>query len=229
MEPLHKIAQILAVHGQRRLASEVAALSLEIKAAQELRVHPHELNLPPEVRGKDPIVPEGTDLAIWTYARSNAITPFLAIAFAAKSSKPLWHHAFRTEMSRDQYIENTAKGRRQALEEKNKRLQERREFKHEFNRGDILVSSWGYDQTNIDYYEVTKVIGPQMIEMRKISKKYVGASGQSDIVMPDPGNYAGPSLRKKVSPNHYVSLNSFSSAHKWDGKPDHQTNSMYGH
>ena len=37
--------------------------------------------------------------------------------------------------------------------------------------GDIFYSSWGYDQTNIDYYMVTKIIGKTFVEIQKIESQ----------------------------------------------------------
>ena len=189
-----------------------------------------EFYLPPEARDKDPEIPEGTDLAVWRYEGQTRGGPrYYAIAFAGKQGKPLWHHAFRSEAERQRYIDQTIESRKGTLERKQKQQQERSQFKHEFNVGDILVSSWGYDQTNYDYYEVTKILGPQMVEIRELHKKYLGSEGTVDIVAPDPGSYDGPPLRKRVSPGHSVRITSFSSASKWDGKPDRPTNSNYGH
>ena len=54
--------------------------------------------------------------------------------------------------------------------------------------GHILVNSWGYDQTNIDYYKVIRKTAA-MVELRAIGQKYVeSASDMSEYVMPDPDN-----------------------------------------
>lgn len=101
--------------------------------------------------------------------------------------------------------------------------------KHSLKVGDILVSSWGYDQTNIDYYLVTKLLGSAMVEIREIGKKYVDSETTQDKVMPDVGHITGAPMRKKVGPQGAVRLTSYSSAYPWDGKPDWQTNSAFGH
>lgn len=182
--------------------------------------------VPQAAQGTDPIRPEGTDLDVWLYDVQGM--PY-AIGYMGKSGKPLFHTRYRNEAQRAADIERYAEARRTSLRYKEQKKQERREYAHDYKVGDILVSSWGYDQTNIDYYQVTRVIGPQMIEMREIGKEFKGTHGQSDIVVPAEGRFEGPAMRKKVSPGGYVRLTSYSSASRWDGKPDHQTNSMYGH
>jgi hypothetical protein len=188
---------------------------------------PRESYLPKEARGKEPIVPEGTDLAIWPYEMEGG--RFYAIGFVAKQSKPLFHFNFRSEASRDQYIQKVIADRKVTLEFKEKRQQERREFKHEFNVGDILDASWGYDQTNVNFYEVTKILGSQMIELREIAQKEVKSDSGADYVIAVPGKYISPPLRKRVSLGHGVRIDSSIYASKWDGKPKYQTSSGWGH
>jgi len=101
------------------------------------------------------------------------------------------------------------------------------------NVGDILVSSWGYDQTNIDFYEVVAKTA-KMIAIREVEKKFVGPrGGPSEKVMPVPGRYTGRVLKKKPraawNGGVSVKINSFASAYSWDGKPKHQTGWAYGH
>lgn len=101
--------------------------------------------------------------------------------------------------------------------------------KHPLNVGDLLECSWGYDQTNLDYYVVTKLLGVAMVEIREVATKIVGDSMTSNKVMPDPSRVVGAPLRKKVQPNGAVRITSFSSAYPWDGKPGWATKSEFGH
>ena len=98
--------------------------------------------------------------------------------------------------------------------------------------GDIFVSSWGYDQTNIDFYQVVRTT-KTMIVIRKIDKKLVGGRGEpQEKVMPVANTMKGPELRKKLKEYRgrpYVTLNSYASAYKWDGKPAWQTGGAFGH
>jgi len=191
---------------------------------------PRESYLPQQARGKDPILPEGTDLAIWPYeVETDKGIKYYAIAFAGKQSKPLWHYAFRSEADRDRSIKETIASRKSVLEDKNRKLQERREFKHEFNVGDILDSSWGYDETHVDFFEVIEILGSQMVAIRQIGGKVVKEERGADYVVPVPSSYHGPVLRRRVSPGHGVKINSYSWASKWDGKPKYQTAFGYGH
>ena len=101
--------------------------------------------------------------------------------------------------------------------------------------GDILVSSWGYDQTNIDFYQVVGVTKAS-VKIREILKKRVGGSQTQDMMAPEPGQFdpQGKTLTKRFKP-HYsgkgytVKIESYSWASLWDGVPRGETAFGYGH
>ena len=114
--------------------------------------------------------------------------------------------------------------------------------------GDILYSSWGYDQTNIEFFKVVKV-SEFSVWIQEIGKKVVEVTGwaHQNVVPVDSPEYqvrnwdnekddwdnvnpfitkTHPIQRKKIQPSfsgYGVSLNSFSSAFLWDGKPKGQS------
>ena len=63
----------------------------------------------------------------------------------------------------------------------------------------MLRSSWGYDQTNIDYYEVTRLLGKSMVEIRKIGAQSIESGHMTGECVPRPGHYTGEPMRKTVS------------------------------
>ena len=98
---------------------------------------------------------------------------------------------------------------------------------------DILYSSWGYDQTNIDFYKVKKLVGKTMVEVVKIESKLADDQGSytTETVLPYPAAEGTRTYRRKVY-NHErpgVMICSFEWASLWDGKPKCQTNAYYGH
>lgn len=114
--------------------------------------------------------------------------------------------------------------------------------------GTILYASWGYDQTNIDYYKVDQTKGSTMIHIIPIGEKYVERGGPyGDKVMPDPTHIREwdvlidkergdpPSKGKwcRWDPKYKcVRLGHYSgapSAYLWTGGPQHQTDPMFGH
>lgn len=199
-----------------------------------------ELYLPPDARTEKPLYPEGTDLEIWTWdgtrklpgQTDNFKKVFYGAAFAGKSNKPLWHYAFGTQSNRIEEIRKTIEIRKNYLDSKKQRQDEKANFVHGLKVGDIMVCSWGYDQTNIDFYQVTDVRGKNVV-IREIATKVVGdEGGPSERVMPALGHFVGEPMTKRPggSTGHpSVKVHSFASAHLWDGQPERQTGGGYGH
>lgn len=85
------------------------------------------------------------------------------------------------------------------------------------NVGDIFQAMWGYDQTNIDYYQVVAVSG-QMMQVREISQMREG-NGYADqgVCAPAPNRFVGEARRVRIQASGesvYFRVNSFSSAYR---------------
>ena len=100
------------------------------------------------------------------------------------------------------------------------------------NVGDILVSSWGYDQTNIDFYEVTGLTGAS-VRVRPIQSRIVGPEGvPQEQVEPVKGAYIGPEMTKRVRQSfddYAITVGYGQYAWPYDGRPRYQTGYGYGH
>ena len=151
-----------------------------------------------------------------------------AISYRGSSSKNVWHYRFLTKDQRtkriDQFFDDIA------LKEDSKltRKVERATFRHDYKIGDILYSSWGYEQTNIDFYQVTATTKKTITVCQiKSTQTTTDAQFMSGEVTPRPYEYIpGKTFIRKVLPSGYIHLSSFESAQKFDGRPKH--NSWYG-
>ncbi|NYJ18122.1 hypothetical protein [Nesterenkonia sandarakina] len=92
--------------------------------------------------------------------------------------------------------------------------------------GTVLVSSWGYGQTNIDFYEVTKATA-KTVMIRPISlAKENGESWGTYTATPKRGEFTGDAFRCKVQDPHsqpWVKINSFAMARPIDEEAQHGT------
>jgi hypothetical protein len=78
-----------------------------------------------------------------------------AIAYIGSSSKKHWHYRFMNDAQRTAKIAELLENMKTQEEFKNARKAEKATFKHGFKVGEFLYSSWGYDQTNVEYYQIT--------------------------------------------------------------------------
>ena len=101
--------------------------------------------------------------------------------------------------------------------------------------GDILHASWGYDQTNANFFQVIRLIGSTQVELREIASKSVQSEMTYDLVVPIKDQFLKTvaSTNKesviKTASGDRVKVYEFASARLWDGRPCHETNPMFGH
>ena len=208
-----------------KIAKELVAMAKELTAIR--MVHKREFYRP-NPKYMDNIeeidVPEDVDLEVWKYEKKGSL---FGVAFAGRAQKPVWHYRFRSEGQLQKKIDDSIKTRRSIAQNRKERA-EQRKIPHSLKKGDILSSSWGYDQTNIDFYEVVDVLAKSVV-VRKIGEKVVKSSPGSDYVVPAPGKFIGPAMRKRATKDNYVRIDSVSSASPWNGKPLYQTAIGWGH
>lgn len=144
----------------------------------------------------------------WTWTDGKTGKP-CAVAFFGASAKPYSGrgstgsaYTFRTPDARRAWVAecfHRAALHAERIAKTRAEKAERRAKPHGLKVGDILRSSWGYDQTNIDYYEVTRLIGAQMVEIREIAARAQETGFMSGDSVPAPGQYIGKPERRRVS------------------------------
>lgn len=112
--------------------------------------------------------------------------------------------------------------------------------------GDFFHESWGYDQTNADFYQVTRISASgKTVWLRHVATGLVDADGCGGTKVapladtfdwPDgQGSRSGELKRRLRSYDHgngttwCVTMTSYSTATRWDCKPAYETASGYGH
>ena len=165
--------------------------------------------------------------------------------YTNKSFNPRWYYRFKDLEHFNKICNDTIKIN-QEREQSKQKYKEERTKPHTLKVGDILYCSWGYDQTNVDYFRVSEIIGK-----RKIKIVGLGTNAESDGIhdkatpQEGGGNYwtrkqyyceidkkwktKNIELVKFANSNNSVKISSFAYAYLWDGKPKYQTNAYMGH
>jgi len=167
------------------------------------------------------------ELQTWTDDKLNK--PFLCV-YKGLSGKAISYYWYRTLEQR----QNAVEGFKDMADSQEKYKVEKKEaLKNLVNVakvGDILDSSWGYDQTNIDFYEVVGVTA-KSVKIEEIGQTLVEQTGyDSETVVPNRNSRSGKIMMKRIKSynknEYYVSIASYAIASKWDGSPCHQS---HGH
>ena len=170
-------------------------------------------------------IPEGyelswndTDLGIQVYYKEQPYPA--ALCFVGKAIKPTWHYRFKNGEQRQAQVTKTFEDANRKAEYKAQQKAKKSEAmsNHGVVAGDVFRCSWGYDQTNIDYYEVIAVTGKTATVCR------IGCLSQEDGFLqgesvPSLGAFIGKPFKKliqkrSVDSEAFLTMNSFSTAFK---------------
>jgi hypothetical protein len=134
--------------------------------------------------------------------------------------KPVLNLSFRTWEQAEVRIASEIAARVKWEESKKARAAERMAYRHDFKVGDILYTSWGYDQTNIEFFQVVAIPTPKSITVREIASAMPrGEEGfMCGYVVAVKDSFIGEPITKLVSTSGSIRFESYRYAWKWDGR-----------
>jgi len=140
-----------------------------------------------------------------------------ALGFSGRRNKADFNYRFGNAERMNAYVAEYVQGVKDAAERKAQRRAEKLAANRnaQVNVGDIFKASWGYDQTNIDYYQVVAVKG-MSIEVREIACQSQETMAMQGVCVPAPNSFIGETMKKRIQAygdNVYFRINSFSSAY----------------
>jgi len=144
--------------------------------------------------------------------------PRNAAVWLYKGRKPTYHYVFDKEERRKEFVDKQLK---LALQEEINNLERKKKIQEEqelYLPGKILISSWGYEQTNIDFYQIVER-KPKSVVLQQIGQNKECDEQDAGTCTPDPETKIGEPFLKKLSIHGGVSLNSYSYCYLWDGRP----------
>lgn len=125
---------------------------------------------------------------------------------------------YRTAASRAEAIERFKQARARHHTTQLLRRQAARQ-PHTLQVGDVVNTCWGYEQTNVEFFQVVAVSGA-MVTLRQIAASTTETGFMSGTKVPHPGNFIGEPIRRRASAGNRVKIDGCSGA-PWDGKPQH--------
>ena len=170
-------------------------------------------------------IPEGyeltidhKELGITVYTRDGETLG--GLCFVGKAVKPTWFYRFKSIEQRNKEIEQTFARVQSKVDRKAQEKAKKSEAmqNHGVVVGDVFKCEWGYDQTNIDYYEVIAVTGKTATICRIgcLSEDTAWLQGES---VPQLGAFIGKPFKKLIQKSSidseaYLTMTSFSTAFK---------------
>lgn len=137
------------------------------------------------------------DLGIEVYADAARC---VAMGYSGRRNRADFNYRFANVERMNAYIADYINGVRERVERVAARRAERVAAARSavVNVGDIFMASWGYDQTNIDYFQVVAVRG-QMMDVCEIGCLSEG-NGLPDqgVCVPAPNSFRGKARRVRI-------------------------------
>lgn len=147
---------------------------------------------------------DGYKIELTTNIKGQPVARFSKLLTTGKNKgqwKQLEGYYFGNEEKRQDYV-------RRKIEQIKEQIKDRKAYKEKkqnaisenpFKVGEVLYQSWGYDQTNIDFFEIIEVL-PKSVRIRKIGQNtVVGSNGfMCENVTPAHGCYIGEEMTKPI-------------------------------
>ena len=78
---------------------------------------------------------------------------------------------------------------------------------------DVLMASWGYEQTNIDYYQVVATRGKRTVTLRKIARQSQVDGFEQGQCVPAVGRFIGEAFERRANSRGSVAIDSVATAY----------------
>lgn len=143
----------------------------------------------------------------------------LAKCFLGKAARPAWFYRLTPEQLAGK-ADRELKIAQAKLDAKAAAKAARKEATFDVKVGDVFRSSWGYDQTNVDYYQVTRMVGAQSVEIRRIGAVSWGTEFMQGRSVPAVDDFRGKPMVKRLRAcgdgTAAVRITSFADAYKME-------------
>jgi len=167
------------------------------------------------------------EIDVEAYAYIDKRKRMYALAFIGKAQKPTWHFRFNSAERMAAKVKETIDNRRKTLDYNAARKAEKTAKlakPHALMVGTVLRNSWGYDQTNIDFFEVVELRGKRSVIIREIGQDRTETAWAQGTCTPVRGSFIGEPMLKRVDENNAIKIHSWGSwAYPWEGNVSHWT------
>ncbi|MDY7730080.1 MULTISPECIES: hypothetical protein [Acinetobacter] len=132
-------------------------------------------------------------------------------AYRAKAKKPFINTHYRTierlKQAVGESIQSCNARYEQKLQNKEKTAERLKKFREELQVGDVLSTCWGYEQTNVEFYQVVSKKGA-FCEVREIAKRSHDTAFMQSEVSPKQNEFIGEPIKKKIL-DGYIMITSY--------------------
>lgn len=135
------------------------------------------------------------------YFYASAKGSLYAIGFRGTAARPEFHHSYRDDVRRREHVQAFFASVAASQQRRQSERAERSAWVNPLKVGDLLHTSWGYDQTNVEFFAVTKISG-RRVWVREIAADYEATGHMSGNTWPAmPIKFIGEELMRMAQPS----------------------------
>lgn len=153
----------------------------------------------PKLPGTTKVEAKGCEAVAYVGRGERAGKPyFFAAVFYGKQARPIFYYTYRTEEARTKAVVEAFASRKLGEAYTAGRRAEKKAFKPTWAIGSIFRTSWGYEQTNVEYYELVALKG-KTGTLRQIGAETVEKEmAMAGRCVPLPGQYCGEAFTRRA-------------------------------
>lgn len=182
------------------------------------------------------ITRDGINADVYIY--TNRLGKLVARCFGGRRSKPDSNYYYSTEDQRDKAVNNHFDDCERQQNYSKSRNTDSKTAERGLSIGEYLYCSWGYDQTNINFYKVVGLKGKKSVLILPVNSIIDSSNPPCNYVKPGDlfldydvlleMDRENPQPVQKLAKNGHISISDYR-ASKWDGRPLYETTSGWGH
>lgn len=145
---------------------------------------------------------------------------------SGRSSKVRNNYYFKTKERFEKYVSDLIESSKKSFEKEQEIKLTKKNFKHSAVVGTIFYSSWGYEQTNVDFYQVVEIKGKSTLVLKEITQSRVEGSEGNDccnVIANKDGFKDVEPFKARITYGNSIKLTSYSRASIWNGKPKYKS------
>ena len=177
-------------------------------------------------KGARKVAHKATDAVVYLYENAAGLC---ALGFSGKRDKADFRYRYRSEAEREravrQFFESASAIAARKADYRAEKASKRAKG-HKLQVGHILKASWGYDQTNIDWYQIVELVGKCSVRTRKIGAMDASTGREPWMAghcMPAIDSFTGEAELHRVSDGASVRIDDVRHAFLWEGRPANWT------
>ncbi len=156
-----------------------------------------------------------------------------ASIWTGKKKNPDFSYYFQSNERREEFIAEKVANEENWLERKRLEKEAKKGLTPNVKVGDIFYTSWGYEQTNVDFYQVVEIPSKHFVIIRELHQNqdndsdtcnsmscYVTATKDDFIERAEPFKIK---VNIQSEGNEYIRINSSATAYPWSGKPQYKS------